>query len=271
VATVTDRAVRRHPLLDDAQWLREMYESGKSIATIGASIGMSSTSVHRAMRRMNVETRSRPKPDPSAQARLRDPAWLGERWLRDHATLGEMSTEIGAAPSTIWLALVAHGLAEREVTEETRQRMSAAAKTRPPVTPESSARRRQAQTARRARELEKRERKERLFNIALLAVLLNESAQQQKRLDQRREDQLAAPKAPAVIFRETLDTYRRDGVAFEESWLRALDDLAYVMGGITPTVRENLEWTRPAFRQSFLGLGKPIRLPHIETEAVDRW
>ena len=93
----------QNPILEDGEWLAAEYES-KSIAEIAAEIGVSSTSVLRALKSHGIERRGRHERRPSIQhPLLADRDWLVEQYSTSTATA--IAASIGVDRETVRRAL----------------------------------------------------------------------------------------------------------------------------------------------------------------------
>ena len=98
----------RHPLLDDPALLADTYAAA-SIASIANQIGVSTTTVQRALVRHGIDrlprtTNTRP---PTAQ-RLDDTAWLAEQYRT--RTGVDIADELGVTARTVYAAMQRHGI-----------------------------------------------------------------------------------------------------------------------------------------------------------------
>ena len=101
----------KHPLLDDAVLLADAYAAA-TIASIAEQVGVSTTTVRRALVRHGVDRlpRSRNTRPPTAQV-LDDPSWLAEQY---RARTGvDIAAELGVTPTTVYAAMARHAIARR--------------------------------------------------------------------------------------------------------------------------------------------------------------
>ncbi len=107
---------REVPLLEDSTALRQVYEAADSIADLAARLGVSASTVRRALVRHGIDRlpRNRNRRPPTA-AVLDDPAWLVEQYRTRTAV--SMASELGVSPRTAYAAVYAamqrHGIERR--------------------------------------------------------------------------------------------------------------------------------------------------------------
>jgi hypothetical protein len=286
VATVTDRPDRyRH---FDPEFLRLRYvDQGMTAKAIAGELGANQATVRRALTRNGIATR--PRMSATATQRLADGAWLRQQFLEKGRIAGDIARDLGISPARLTTAFQQHKIpTDRPVMPVTRerQRVSALARRERELQELRQYNREveQANEARKARAVrEQRIRDERRAQgrcrdcsrpatdqSARCPLCL---ARQQKRNRERHaggvmpaREPRAPTNQPAVIVRKALAAHRRDGIGFDRAWSLAL---AAVRPG--PAVREQLQWARPAFKDGYLGVGKPMALASMETESVDRW
>ena len=101
----------RHRLLDDPALLADAY-AAVSIASIAEQIGVSTTTVQRALVRHGIDRlpRTRNTRPPTAQ-RLDDTAWLAEQYRT--RTGVDIADELGVTARTVYAAMQRHGIARR--------------------------------------------------------------------------------------------------------------------------------------------------------------
>jgi transposase len=113
--------------LNDAEWLREMYErQHRTHDEIAAMVGVTKPTVIAAMRRHGIAGRTaaesrRLRGSRSGYAKrhaeLSDEAWLRQRYETDLGTVTEMAAELGCSAATILDALKAFGIPTRTPAE----------------------------------------------------------------------------------------------------------------------------------------------------------
>ncbi len=98
-------------MLDDPALLVDAYAAA-SIASIAEQVGVSTTTVQRALVRHGIERlpRSRHTRPPTAQ-RLDDAAWLAEQYRT--RTGVAIADELGVTPRTVYAAMGRHGIERR--------------------------------------------------------------------------------------------------------------------------------------------------------------
>ncbi len=99
-------------MLEDSTALRAVYEAADSIADLAARLGVSASTVRRALVRHGIDRlpRNRNRRPPTA-AVLDDPAWLVEQYRTRTAV--SMASELGVSPRTVYAAMQRHGIERR--------------------------------------------------------------------------------------------------------------------------------------------------------------
>lgn len=103
---------RSVPLLEDSTALRAAYESAGSIAELGARLGVSTSTVLRALVHHGIDRLPRNRNRRLATATvLDDPAWLVEQYRTRTAV--SIASEVGVSPRTVYAAMQRHGIERR--------------------------------------------------------------------------------------------------------------------------------------------------------------
>lgn len=103
---------RSVPLLEDSTALRAAYESADSIADLGARLGVSASTVRRALVRRGIDRLPRNRNRrPTTAAVLDDPAWLVEQYRTQTAV--SIASEVGVSSRTVYAAMQRHGIERR--------------------------------------------------------------------------------------------------------------------------------------------------------------
>ena len=99
-------------LLDDPVRLATAYASSTSIADLAVQVGVSSSTVRRALVRHGIDRLPRNRNRRPANARvLDDSGWLHERYLTSSGV--EIANELGVTARTVYAAMDRHGIARR--------------------------------------------------------------------------------------------------------------------------------------------------------------
>lgn len=100
------------PLLDDPRRLTRAYESSKSIAALAERIGVSATTVQRALKRHGIRALPRNRNRRPATANiLDDAAWLRSQYRARSGV--DIAAELGASSRTVYAAMDRHGIPRR--------------------------------------------------------------------------------------------------------------------------------------------------------------
>ena len=101
----------RHPLLDDPALLADAYAAA-AIASIAEQVGVSTTTVQRALVRHGIERLPRSRSTrPSTAQRLDDAVWLAEQYRT--RTGVDIADELGVTARTVYAAMGRHGIERR--------------------------------------------------------------------------------------------------------------------------------------------------------------
>jgi transposase len=99
-------------LLDDPDLLAAAYGSSRSMADLAAEVGVSYSTVRRALVRHGIARLPRNRNRRPASARvLDDRRWLRERYRTDSAV--GIATELGVSARTVYAAMDRHGITRR--------------------------------------------------------------------------------------------------------------------------------------------------------------
>jgi hypothetical protein len=99
-------------LLDDPVRLAAAYESSTSIAELAVRLGVSGSTVRRALVRHRIARLPRNRNRRPLSARvLDDPGWLREHYRTSSGV--EIANELGVAARTVYAAMDRHGIARR--------------------------------------------------------------------------------------------------------------------------------------------------------------
>ena len=103
------------PRLNDPQWLADAYQTA-TIEQIATRLGVSTTTVLRALRRHNIERRSRNvRLTPIQHPQLADRDWLAEQYAT--STAAGIARMIGVDQATVTRALRIHGIRLHTLSE----------------------------------------------------------------------------------------------------------------------------------------------------------
>jgi hypothetical protein len=104
---------RNIALLDDADRLADAYRSSALIRELAEQVGVSPSTVRRALVRHGIERlpRNRNRRSPAAAGVLDDPGWLEQRYRT--RTGVEIAAELGVSSRTVYAAMERHGIARR--------------------------------------------------------------------------------------------------------------------------------------------------------------
>ena len=99
-------------LLDDPARLAAAYSSSRSIAALALRVGVSNSTIQRALVRHEIERLPRNRNRRPASAKvLDDPTWLRERYQTDSAA--GIAKELGVSARTVYAAMDRHGIERR--------------------------------------------------------------------------------------------------------------------------------------------------------------
>jgi transposase len=99
-------------LLDDPDLLAAAYGSARSMAELAAEVGVSYSTVRRALVRHGIARLPRGRNRRPASARvLDDRGWLRERYRTDSAV--GIAKELGVSARTVYAAMDRHGITRR--------------------------------------------------------------------------------------------------------------------------------------------------------------
>lgn len=104
---------RSIPLLEDSAALSAAYESAVSITDLAARLGVSASTVQRALVARGIDRLPRNRNRrPTTAAVLDDPAWLAEQYRTGTAV--SIASEAGVSPRTVYAAMQRHGIVRRD-------------------------------------------------------------------------------------------------------------------------------------------------------------
>jgi transposase len=100
------------PLLEDSTGLRSAYESADSIADLASRLGVSASTVRRALVRHGIDRLPRNRNRrPTTAAVLDDPAWLVEQYRTRTAVA--IASDLGVSSRTVYAAMQRHRIERR--------------------------------------------------------------------------------------------------------------------------------------------------------------
>ena len=103
----------RPTVLDDPVWLSERYETdGLSMRQIGVDLGVSASTVQRALVGAGIEVRSRAGSSPPGGI---DADWLLDAYLTQQLPVADIAEQAAVSRSTVGRALAFHGIVVRSV------------------------------------------------------------------------------------------------------------------------------------------------------------